>query len=352
MAGPVDSLEDLRRFIDVSPEEEEGVRSCQGRWGTTAHFAALMDRGDPDCPLRRQVVPSTLENRQGEGVKDYLRTLESRRQDPGRPSNIARLYDDRVAFTVTNDCLSYCRHCFRRQIVFSSTPPKDWDLDTGIAWIRSRPEIRDVLVTGGDPLTLADDDLAHLLQRLRRIPQLEMLRIGTRAPVVAPERITERLLRALAGDHRVPIWLITQCNHPKEITKAMADAVLRLLKAGIPVLNQAVLLKGINDDPATFKELHLRLLSIRVKPYYLHHCEYAPGLDHFRTPLETGADLIRSCLRNHTTGLAEPIYVITTPIGKIPFRDLFYIQENSPERTTLRDHQGRTWTIPPCQPGN
>ena len=220
------------------------------------------------------------------------------------------------------------------------------DLDEGLDWIAEHPEIRDVLITGGDPLLLSDDKLGRLISRLREIPHVEMIRIGSRLPIVLPHRITEGLKRAIGGFHKVPVWINTQCNHPKEITEETEKAVYELMSCGINVGNQAVLLKGINDDVETFRELHQKLLRIRIRPYYVFYCEPAPGIDHFRTPVEKGAELIRDALRGHTTGLAQPMYVLATNVGKIPLMPDYYIVDKNEKEYELRNHQGKTTKIP------
>ena len=243
-------------------------------------------------------------------------------------------------------CGIYCRHCFRKELVVDQDLQLRFDVDEGIQWIRAHEEVRDVLVTGGDPFLLSDDKIEYIIKKLRSIPHVEMIRFGTRTPIVLPQRITESLKKVLGGFHRVPIWINTQCNHPKEITEKTAKAVYGLMTCGINVGNQAVLLKGINDDVETFKELHQKLLSVRIKPYYVFYCEPAPGIDHFRTPVEKGAELIRDALRGHTTGLAQPMHVIATNVGKIPLMPNYYIIDKNEKEYTLRNHRGETTTIP------
>jgi lysine 2,3-aminomutase len=178
------------------------------------------------------------------------------------------------------------------------------------------------------------------------MPHIEMIRFGSRTPIVLPQRIDAGLKKVLGGFHKVPVWLNTQCNHPKEITEETARAVYDLMQCGVNVGNQAVLLKGINDMVPVFRELHQKLLRIRIRPYYVFYCEAAPGIDHFRTPIEKGAELIRDALRGHTTGLAQPMYVLATNIGKIPLMPDYYIVERGEEEYTLRNHRGETTKIP------
>jgi len=200
-----------------------------------------------------------------------------------------------------------------------------FDVEEGLEWIREHEEIRDILITGGDPFILSDDKIEYLVRKLREIPHVEMIRFGTRTPIILPN---------------------TQCNHPKEITEETSKAVFDLLCCGVNVGNQAVLLKGINDDVETFRALHQKLLAVRIRPYYVFYCEPVPGIDHFRTPVEKGAELIRDALRGHTTGLAQPMYVIATKIGKIPLMPDYYIVENNEKEYKLKNYQGIYTTMP------
>jgi len=286
------------------------------------------------------------ETRNVHGMQDYLIWKENRATDEQRPDCIARQYVDRVAFTVNDVCMNYCRHCFRKEVVVDRNLELNFDLDEGLDWIRQHAEVRDVLITGGDPLMLPDEQIEYLIRKLREMPHIEMIRLHTRSVVVLPQRITPGLLKVLSGFHRVPIWLNTHCNHPKELTEHTARAVYSLLSAGVSVGNQGVLLKGINDDPAVFRELHQKLLRMRIRPYYMFYCEPAPGIDHFRTPVEKGAELVRDAIRGHTSGLAQPMIVIATNIGKIPLMPDYYIESKSPDAYTLRNYLGETTVIP------
>ena len=346
MRNQVDTLEKLKKYINVSDSEAEAITSLDTRWGTSPYFASLMDKDDPNCPIRRQVIPSMQENINVLGMDNYLVWKENRATEEVRPDTIARQYKDRIAFTVTEVCGIYCRHCFRKEVVVDDTLKLRFDIEEGLAWIREHKEIRDVLVTGGDPLILTDDKLEYIVTKLREIPHIQMIRIGSRFPIILPQRITAGLKKAIGGYHKVPVWLNTQCNHPKEITEETEKAVYELLSCGVNVGNQTVLLKGINDDVATFKELHQKLLRTRIRPYYVFYCEPAPGIDHFRTPVEKGAELIRDALRGHTTGLAQPMYVLATNIGKIPLMPDYYIVDQNETEYTLRNHRGETTKIP------
>ncbi len=346
MQNQVNTLEKLEQYISVTPEEREAIQSTKTKWGTTPYFASLMDYNDPNCPIRKQVIPSKLEEQNEFGLENYLVYKENRDTKEDRPDTIARQYHNRIAFTVLKTCANYCRHCFRKELVVDKSLELDFNINEGLEWIKEHKEIRDVLITGGDPLLLSDDKLEYLIRSIRDIEHVEMIRIGSRLPIVLPHRITDDLLKVLGGFYKIPIWLNTQCNHPREITEKTAEAVFKLMSAGINVGNQAVLLKGINDDAKSFKELHEKLLTIRVRPYYVFYTEPAPGIDHFRTHIERGAELIRNTLRGHTTGLAQPMYVVATNIGKIPLMPDYYIKHKSEKEYVLQNHRGQTTTLP------
>lgn len=346
MSNCVDTIEKLEEYVNISPSERQALETLKTTWGTTPYFASLMDRDDPNCPIRQQVIPSVSETENRFGMQDYLIWKENRATEEQRPDCIARQYKDRIAFTVTQVCGIYCRHCFRKELVVDQELELNFDVDEGLKWIGEHSEVRDVLITGGDPFLLSDEKLDYLISKLREMPHIEMIRFGTRLPVVLPQRVTPELMKVLGGYHRVPIWINTQVNHPKEITEHTAKAVYDLLSCGVNVGNQAVLLKGINDDVETFRELHQKLLRVRIRPYYVFYCEAAPGIDHFRTPVEKGAELIRDALRGHTTGLAQPMYVIATNVGKIPLMPDYYIVDKSDTEYTLRNHLGQETKIP------
>ena len=346
LQNKVDSLEKLRKFIILTEEEAEAIKTLNARWGTTPHFASLMDPNDPACPIRRQIVPSLKEQDNRYGIANYLVWKENRANHEDRPDCIARQYYDRIAFLVTDLCASYCRHCFRKEVVVNRELKLRLDVAEGLQWIQDHNEIRDVLITGGDPFILSDEKIEYLIRRLREIPHIQMIRFGTRMPIVLPQRITPSLKKALGGYHDVPIWVNTQCNHPKEITARTAKAVYDLISCGINVGNQAVLLKGINDDVETFRDLHQRLLAVRIRPYYVFHCQYAPGIDHFRTPIEKGIELMRDALCGHTSGLAMPFYVVSTNIGKIPMMADNYFVKKTEEEVILRNYNGKLTTLP------
>ena len=222
MNNQVNTVEKLEKYINLSAEEREAIETLKTKWGTSPYFASLMDKDDPDCPIRKQVIPSTNELINEYGMENYLVWKENRATDEVRPDSIARQYNDRIAFTVVQVCGIYCRHCFRKELVVDRDLKLNFDVDEGLTWIAEHPEIRDVLITGGDPLLLSDDKLEYLVSKLREISHIEMIRIGSRLPIVLPHRITEGLKKAIGGFHKVPVWINTQCNHPKEITEKTA----------------------------------------------------------------------------------------------------------------------------------
>jgi len=314
----ITTVEQLRQWVHVTANEEQAIQACAGRyrWAITPYYASLMDRDDPLCPIRQLAVPSLRE------FESYpTASVDPVGDTVNRKTNrVVHKYPDRVILLVTERCPVYCRHCTRKyhtMAVGGSYFEKDegasWDED--FAYIAGHPEIRDVLLTGGDPLMYSDRKLEGIIARLRQIPHVEIVRVGSRCPVVLPQRITPGLCQMLARYH--PLWLNTHFNHPKEIAPEAAAACDRLLQHGIVVQNQTVLLKGINDDVSTMRRLHTGLLRIRVLPYYLYHCDNAIGISHFMTSLETGREIMRGLL-GHITGFAVPRYVLTTPLGKIP----------------------------------
>lgn len=332
---------DLRDFIDPTPDELAAIEATSDifRWTITPYYASLMDRSDPDCPVRRQVVP-----RMSEMEPDIVGVVDPLDEVGHSPvKNLIHNYEDRVAFCVTSECAIYCRYCLRKRMVGDAEfmMRKD-ELQAGIDYLADHPEIRDVLLTGGDPLVFNEANLSWLLERLRAIPHIQVIRIGTRLPVVNPFRITDELCELLAANH--PVWLNTHFNHPKELTPDAAAACARLAEAGVPVGNQAVLLRGINDDVETMKALVEGLVAMRVRPYYVYQAQLIGGTAHFRTSIEEGMALMRQ-LRGHTSGFAVPTYVLDTPFGKIPLtRD--YVLGRAGDHVVMRSTRGDLWAEP------
>ncbi len=320
----VQSFDTLSTILTLSQEETDAVKTNGEALplAITPYYASLLDKTNPMHPLRRAVVPVRAELCRSFGESEDPLGEDADSPVPG----LVHRYPDRVLFLVTDFCSTYCRYCTRSRMVGRSSAmhggASNWEKALG--YIEANTSIRDVLLSGGDPLTLNDDSLEWLLSRLCRISHLEFVRIGTKAPVVLPQRITPRLARLLKRYH--PLWINIHFMHPEEVTPETSTACTRLADAGIPLGSQTVLLKGINDDVDTMKELYHRLLKIRVRPYYLYQCDPIAGSGHFRTPVEKGLEIIKG-LRGHTSGLAVPNYVIDAPGGggKIPLLPEYFL---------------------------
>jgi lysine 2,3-aminomutase len=344
IAESIHTEEQLERLVRLTPAEREGIRRAGSvyRWRITRYYASLMDPEDPRCPMRRQAIPSVEELTDQDGSPDPLG------EEAGSVTpTLIRLYPDRVAWRVAGTCPVYCRFCFRRRPV--SGPPEDFSesaLEQALDWIRSTPAIRDVLITGGDPLMLSDARIQDILGRLRSIPHVEVIRIGTRAPVTLPSRITPALCSVLRASH--PLWVNTHFNHPKELTPQAVAACALLADAGIPLGNQSVLLRGINDGEGTMRELVHGLVRARVRPYYLFQCHLNSGTAHFRTSVETGRDIV-AALRGTTSGFAVPTFVVDTPYGKVPIQEQTIVGRDE-SGIRLRAWDGRVWTEPNPRP--
>jgi lysine 2,3-aminomutase len=338
------TIEQLGKVIKLTPEEEAALSQPNFVVGITPYFASLMDPEDPTCPIRRQAIPLAAEGASGPGT-----AADPLNEEGLSPvSRIIHRYPDRVVLLGTETCHTYCRHCTRRRRVGMVEKGLTRDeLEGAVEYIAGRPEIRDVLISGGDPLTLANGQLDRILAKIRAVPHVEIIRIGTRAPVTNPYRITPDLVAVLKKYH--PLWINVQFNHPKEITEASARACAALVDAGIPVGNQTVLLKGINDSVDVQKRLVQELLKLRIRPYYLYQCDLAKGIDHFRTPVARGIEIIEG-LRGHTSGLAVPTFVIDAPGGggKIPVSPQYVISQ-SPEKVVLRTYDGKIVEYPEPQ---
>lgn len=313
MKNQIASAEEAERVLQLSDSESEAFRKLKDIFdsGVTPYYLALMKTDDEFCPVRLQAVPRLDEMADRIGVADPLQEVGN-----SPVKEVVHVYKDRVAFCVAQLCPVYCRYCFRKRRdaeVGLHFNPKI--VDQGIEYIASNPEIRDVLITGGDPLIAQDATLENLLTRLRAIPHVQILRIGTRVPVTLPYRITEELADLLARFH--PLWINTHFNCPEELTPEATAAIDTLLSRGIPVGNQSVLLAGVNDSTERLKALLEGLVRMRVRPYYLYQAQTVEGTAHLRVPIEKGLDLMRS-LRGNTTGFAIPQYILDTPTGKIP----------------------------------
>ena len=337
------SLEDLERHMELSSAERVGCGFSENKLklAITPYFFNLIDREDPDCPIRRQVIPR----------EEEMFTAPEELLDPvgeegsmGVPGLVHR-YPDRVLFLVTNVCAAYCRYCTRSRLV-SNAQGYDFhpNFENAIRYIEEHEEVRDVLLSGGDPLLLSDKKLDYLLGRLRQIPHVEFIRIGSRVPVFLPQRITPELQEIFR--RHGPIWMSVHLNHPRECTEELYRAMERLSFAGVPLGNQSVLLKGVNDDPATMKSLVHRLLMMRVRPYYLYQCDLITGSRHLRADVRKGIEIIQA-LRGHSSGYAVPQFVIDAPGGggKVPVNPE-YVQSITDEEVIMRNFEGREFRYP------
>lgn len=339
----IHTKEDLSGIIRLSPQEEEGLKKAKGRlsMAITPYFATLMDPDDPNCPIRRQAVPVA-----DEFVVSPHEMVDPCAEDRDSPApHLVHRYPDRVLLLSTDHCAMYCRHCTRRRLVGETEKEElnfEHRFDAAIEYIKTNRKIRDVLISGGDPLTLEDGQLEGLLQKIRAISHVEFLRIGTRVPVTLPQRITEQLVNMLKKYS--PIWMSIHFNHPKEVTKRCKIACDMLADAGIPLGSQSVLLKGVNDRPYIMKKLVQELLQIRVRPYYIYQCDPVRGTQHFRTPVAAGINIMEK-LRGHTSGYAVPTYVIDGPGGggKIPVGPN-YILSQAKGKYVLRNYKGKIYT--------
>ena len=345
VANRAETLEDLKKYITLTPEEEEGVKACLGtlRMAITPYYLSLIDPNDPYDPIRRQAIPTAKELHQS--CADLLDPLHEDSDSP--VPGLTHRYPDRVLLLTTDQCSMYCRHCTRRRFAGqhdTSVPVEQ--IDKCIEYIRNTPTVRDVLLSGGDVLMISDEMLEYIISRLREIPHVEIVRLGSRTPVVCPQRITPELCNMLKKYH--PIWLNTHFNHPKEITKEAAEACARLADAGVPLGNQSVLLAGVNDCVHTMKKLVQMLVQIRVRPYYIYQCDLSMGLEHFRTPVSKGIEIIEA-LRGHTSGYCVPTFVVDAPGGggKTPVMPQYVISQ-TPHKVILRNYEGviTTYTEP------
>ena len=345
----ITSAAQLEQFMTLTPEEKAGCLFADRKLALaiTPYFFNLIDRNNPDCPIRRQVIP-----RGDEMVVSEEEMLDSLGEDAHSPvPGLVHRYPDRVLFLVTDRCAAYCRYCTRSRLVSNA---QDYNFhpehERALRYIEAHPEVRDVLISGGDPLLLSDRKLDHLLGRLRAIKHVEFIRIGSRIPVFLPQRITPELCE-LFKKHG-PIWMSIHVNHPKECTRELKDACERLAFAGVPLGNQSVLLRGVNDDAGVMKALVHRLLRMRVRPYYLYQMDLITGGSHFKVDVRKGIEIIRA-LRGHTTGYAVPQYVIDAPGGggKVPINPE-YIERITDDEVVFKNYQGETFRYPlkttPC----
>lgn len=350
LRNAIRDVETLNKVMDLTQSEKNNLNDCLKKFkmAITPYYAALMDKKNPKCPVRMLAVPTISELH--DDVSDLDDPLH---EDVDSPvPGLTHRYPDRCLLLVTHVCSMYCRHCTRRRLVgdVDGAMPKA-QIDKAIEYIKNTPEIRDVVVSGGDPLVLSDENLEYVLSKLREIDHIEIIRIGSRMPVVLPQRITDEFVNMVKKYH--PVYMNTHFNHPKEITKEAKEACDKLANAGISVGNQAVLLKGLNDCPNTMKRLMHELLMIRVRPYYIYQCDLSKGISHFRTSVSKGIQIIEN-LRGHTTGFAVPTFVVDAPGGggKIPVMPNYLISQ-SDNRAVLRNYEGviTTYSYPvDCEP--
>jgi len=337
----ITSLDVIRELIPLTRREEEGIKRATGRlaMAITPYFFSLIDRQDPKCPIRKQAIP-----RLEEFSVAPCEMVDPCGEDSHSPvPGLVHRYPDRALLIVTDSCAMYCRYCTRKRMVGEEHPPMPVDrLDDALKYIRSKKSIRDVLISGGDPLMMKTEVLENYIARLRDIPHLDVIRIGTRVPVTLPMRVTEELAAMLKKYH--PLYISVHFSHPREITPEVASACSILADAGIPLGSQTVLLKGVNDRPATMKKLMQELLKIRVRPYYLYQCDMAMGTSHFRTPVTVGMNIMEE-LRGHTTGYAVPTFVVDAPGGggKIPVAPT-YLLSQAKGKVVLRNYENRIFT--------
>lgn len=341
----IETLEDLKKYIHLTPEEEEGVRESLKtiRMAITPYYLSLINLEDPHDPIRKQSIPTINElHVSAADIQDPLH------EDGDSPvPGLTHRYPDRVLFLITDQCAMYCRHCTRRRFAGQKDASSPMErIDKCIDYIARTPQVRDVLLSGGDALLVPDDRIEYILKKLRDIPHVEIIRFGSRTPVVMPQRITPEFVDMIKKYH--PVWLNTHFNHPNEITPESKAACERLANAGVPLGNQSVLLRGINDCTHVMKKLVHELVKIRVRPYYIYVCDLSMGIGHFRTPVSKGIEIIEN-LRGHTSGYAVPTFVVDAPGGggKIPVMPN-YVVSQAPHRVVVRNYEGvlTTYTEP------
>ena len=341
----IETLDQLKKYIPLTKEEEEGAEKCLKtlRMAITPYYLSLIDPSNPNDPIRLQAIPTGLEaKRSPADLEDPLH------EDTDSPvPGLTHRYPDRVLLLITDQCSMYCRHCTRRRFAGQSDNCMPMErIDRAIEYIRNTPVVRDVLLSGGDALLVDDDILEYIISKLREIPHVEIIRIGSRTPVVMPQRITDNLVNMLKKYH--PIWLNTHFNHPNEITEESKAACEKMANAGIPLGNQSVLLRGVNDCVHVMKDLVQGLVKIRVRPYYIYQCDLSLGLEHFRTPVSKGIEIIEG-LRGHTSGYCVPTFVVDAPGGggKTPVMPNYIISQ-SHDKVILRNFEGviTTYTEP------
>ena len=331
------TVEELTRYVDLTEREEQIINDVLGRFrmAITPYYLTLVDPDNPECPMRLQAIP--LGNELEIGKHDLLDPLAEDHDSP--VPGLTHRYPDRVLFLITDMCSMYCRHCTRRRFAGMRDAETSIDhINEAIQYIADNPQIRDVLLSGGDALLVSDERIEYILEKLRNIDHVEVIRVGTRSPVVLPQRITDKLV-AILKRHQ-PIWVNTHFNHPDEITADSKAALDKLSDAGIPLGNQSVLLRGVNDCVHIMRKLVTKLVAVRVRPYYIYQCDLSMGIEHFRTPISKGIEIIEG-LRGHVSGFAVPTFVVDAPGGggKIPVMPTYVISQ-APGKIVLRNYEG------------
>lgn len=337
MQHRLQSAEELSQYINFTDDEIGDIqRACDVfPMAITPYYASLINKDDPMCPIRMQCIPNVQELNKGHGDMDDPLHEDSDSPVPG----LTHRYPDRVLLLATNECSMYCRHCTRkRKVGDRDTLVADRDIDRGIDYIKNHPEIRDVLLSGGDPFILSTPHLERIIRKVREIPHVQVIRIGTRTPVVMPQRITDELVKMIKKHH--PVWINTHFNHPRELTPDSERALAKLSDAGIPLGNQTVLLRGVNDCPMIIKKLMHLLVKNRVRPYYLYQCDLSRGIEHFRTPVAKGIEIMEALI-GHTSGFSVPTYVVDAPGGggKISVLPNYQLSMTN-TKTVLRNYEG------------
>ena len=345
IANRLTTIEQIEQVVNLTDQEKEDISKVMDgfRVGITPYYSSLMDPDDPRCPVRMQAVPVMAEMHHDEA--DMADPLHEDEDSPA--PGLTHRYPDRVLFLITDQCSMYCRHCTRRRLAGEKDGERGMeDINACIDYIRRTPQVRDVLLSGGDCLCVSDDTLEYIIKELRKIDHVEIVRLGSRTPVVMPMRITDDLVNMLKKYH--PIWLNTHFNHPKEVTADAAEACRKLADAGIPLGNQSVLLRGVYDCPHIMRDLVHKLVMNRVRPYYIYQCDLSMGIGHFRTPVSKGIEIIEG-LRGHTSGYAVPTFVVDAPGGggKTPVMPQYVISQ-TPDKVILRNYEGviTTYTEP------
>lgn len=333
----VTSVEEIKRFLPLTPEEEKAFKAAGKNlpFAVTPYYLDLVKPCEPNDPIRKTIIPR---------ITEFTTTRDEMVDPCGEDSDmvapgLVHRYPDRVLFLVNETCSVYCRYCTRSRVVGSGTHKVDFA--EAYEYLRKTPAVRDVLISGGDPLVMADHKLEEIIRNLREIPHIDIVRIGSKIPVVLPQRVTDELVNMLKKYH--PFYMSIHFLHPDEITPEVEAACNKLADAGIPTFSQTVLLKGVNDDPEVMKELMLKLLKIRVRPYYIYQCDPVQGTSHFRTSVKKGIEIMEH-LRGHITGYGVPTYVIDGPGGggKIPVGPN-YVVSHADGKITLRNFEGNEY---------